>query len=83
MHVCAYFTEILLNVNFIILKKYRKQKWKFRRGGNYVCLKGDKTCNLIQDLSWYFGNQGFDGEFCEDLSLVEYMTLKKFAKQKI
>lgn len=33
--------------------------------------------NLIQDLSWYFGNQGFDGECCEDLSLVEYMALKK------
>lgn len=33
--------------------------------------------SLIQDLSWYFGNQGFDGECCEDLSLVEYMALKK------
>lgn len=33
--------------------------------------------DLLQDLSWYFGNQGFDGECCEDLSLVEYMTLKK------
>lgn len=33
--------------------------------------------NLIQDLSWYFGNQGFDGECCEDLSLVEYMALKR------
>ena len=33
--------------------------------------------NLIQDVSWYFGNQGFDGECCDDLSLVEYMALKK------
>lgn len=33
--------------------------------------------NLIQELSWYFGNQGFNGECCEDLSLVEFMALKK------
>lgn len=33
--------------------------------------------NLMQDLSWYFGNQGFDGECCEELSLVEYMALRK------
>lgn len=33
--------------------------------------------NLIQDLSWYFGNQGFNGECCGDLSLVEYMAVKK------
>ncbi|MDW7672204.1 MAG: MarR family winged helix-turn-helix transcriptional regulator [Bacillota bacterium] len=32
---------------------------------------------LIQDISWYFGNQGFDGECCDGLSLVEYMALKK------
>lgn len=32
--------------------------------------------NLIQELSWYFGNQGFDGECCDDLSLVEFMALK-------
>ncbi|MDD2555733.1 MAG: MarR family winged helix-turn-helix transcriptional regulator [Syntrophaceticus sp.] len=32
--------------------------------------------NLIQELSWYFGNQGFDGECCGDLSLVEFMALK-------
>lgn len=38
--------------------------------------------NLIQDLSWYFGNQGFDGECCEDLSLVEYMALKKVCGMK-
>lgn len=33
--------------------------------------------NLIQELAWYFGNQGFDGECCENLSLVEFMALKK------
>lgn len=33
--------------------------------------------NLIQELSWYFGNQGFDGECCGDLSLVEFMAVKK------
>lgn len=32
--------------------------------------------NLIQELSWYFGNQGFNGECCGDLSLVEFMALK-------
>ncbi len=38
--------------------------------------------NLIQDLSWYFGNQGFDSECCEDLSLAEYMALKKVCDNK-
>ncbi|WP_213819036.1 MarR family winged helix-turn-helix transcriptional regulator [Garciella nitratireducens] len=38
--------------------------------------------SLIQDLSWYFGNQGFDGECYEDLSLVEYMALKKVCGTK-
>lgn len=33
--------------------------------------------NMIQELSWYFGNQGFNGECCGDLSLVEFMALKK------
>ena len=33
--------------------------------------------NLIQELSWYFGNQGFNGECCGDMSLVEFMALKK------
>ncbi|MHC1720365.1 MAG: MarR family winged helix-turn-helix transcriptional regulator [Clostridiaceae bacterium] len=32
--------------------------------------------NLIQELSWYFGNQGFDGSCCGDLSLVEFVALK-------
>lgn len=33
--------------------------------------------NLIQELSWYFGNQGFNGKCCGDLSLVEFLALKK------
>lgn len=37
--------------------------------------------NLIQELSWYFGNQGFDGQCCGDLSLVEFMALKKVHKK--
>ncbi|MDD2398006.1 MAG: MarR family transcriptional regulator [Sedimentibacter sp.] len=39
--------------------------------------------NLIQDLSWYFGNQGFIGDCCcEDLSLIEYIALKKAYENK-
>ena len=33
--------------------------------------------NLIQELSWHFGNHGFNGECCRDLSLAEFMALKK------
>lgn len=33
--------------------------------------------NLIQEISWHFGNHGFNGECCGDLSLVEFMALKK------
>jgi DNA-binding MarR family transcriptional regulator len=33
--------------------------------------------NLLQELAWHFGNQGFEGICCEDLSLVEFMALKK------
>lgn len=33
--------------------------------------------NLIQEMSWHFGNHGFNGECCGDLSLVEFMALKK------
>lgn len=32
--------------------------------------------NLIQELSWHFGNQGLKGECCGDLSLVEFMAIK-------
>jgi len=38
---------------------------------------------LIQELSWYFGNQGFNGECCGDLSLVEFMAVKKCMSKKI
>ena len=31
----------------------------------------------ILELSWRFGNHGFNGECCGDLSLVEFMALKK------
>ncbi|KAF1085055.1 transcriptional repressor MprA [Sporotomaculum syntrophicum] len=33
--------------------------------------------NLIQELSWHFGAHGINGECCGDLSLVEYMALKR------
>lgn len=33
--------------------------------------------NLIQDLSWHFGSHSFSGECCRDLSLAEFMALKK------
>lgn len=31
----------------------------------------------ILELSWRFGNHGFNGKCCGDLSLVEFMALKK------
>lgn len=33
--------------------------------------------DLLQELAWHFGNHGFNGECCEDLTLVEFMALKK------
>jgi len=38
--------------------------------------------NLIQELSWHFGDHGFNGECCGDLSLVEFMALKKIKESK-
>ena len=32
---------------------------------------------MLQELSWHFGNNGFNGECCGDLSLTEFMALKK------
>jgi len=32
--------------------------------------------NYLQEIAWHFGNHGYDGECCEDLSLVEFMALK-------
>ena len=31
----------------------------------------------IQEISWYFGSQGFNGQCCDDLSLIEFMALKR------
>ena len=33
--------------------------------------------NLIQEIAWHFGSHGFNGECCGDLTLVEFMALKK------
>ena len=39
--------------------------------------------NLIQELSWYFGDQGFIVDSCcDDLSLIEFMALKKANERK-
>ncbi|WAA08906.1 MarR family winged helix-turn-helix transcriptional regulator [Fervidibacillus albus] len=35
--------------------------------------------DMIMDISWFFGSQGFEGDCCRDLSLIEYMTLKKIS----
>ncbi|MGI6434454.1 MAG: MarR family winged helix-turn-helix transcriptional regulator [Syntrophomonadaceae bacterium] len=32
---------------------------------------------MLQEIARYFGNQSIDGECCEDLSLVEFLALKK------
>jgi len=33
--------------------------------------------NLLQEIAWNFGDHGFNGECCGDLSLVEFMALKR------
>lgn len=38
--------------------------------------------NLLQEITWYFGNAGFDGNCCEDLSLVEFVALRNAYEQK-
>lgn len=38
--------------------------------------------NLLQEITWYFGNSGLDGNCCEDLSLVEFIALRKAYEQK-
>lgn len=35
-----------------------------------------KIYNYLQEIAWHFCNHGFEGECCEDLSLVEFMALK-------
>jgi len=43
----------------------------------------------LQEIAWHFGSHGINGECCDDLSLVEFMALKKvhgnheFSIQKI
>lgn len=38
--------------------------------------------NSIQEIAWHFGNHGINGECCRDLSLVEFMALKKAYENK-
>lgn len=38
--------------------------------------------NLLQELAWQFGDHGSTGECCVDLSLAEYMALKKVLDTK-
>jgi Transcriptional regulators len=33
--------------------------------------------NYLQEIAWYFGSHGINGECCGELSLVEFMALKK------
>lgn len=35
--------------------------------------------HLLQEIAWQFGSHEFGGECCGDLSLVEFMALKKVA----
>lgn len=47
-------------------------------------MKNDITdiYNMVQELSWYFGSNGFDGKCCNDLSLIEFMALKKIYQKE-
>lgn len=36
----------------------------------------------LQEIAWHFGNHGINGECCGDLSLVEFMALKKVYENK-
>jgi len=38
--------------------------------------------NSLQEIAWHFGNHGINGECCGDLSLVEFMALKKVYENK-
>lgn len=38
--------------------------------------------NSLLEISWHFGSNGINGECCEDLSLVEFMSLKKASENK-
>lgn len=39
--------------------------------------KAKDIYNLLQEIAWHFGAHGINGECCRDLSLVEFMALKK------
>lgn len=39
--------------------------------------------NTLQEIAWHFGNHGVNGECCGDLSLVEFMALKKIYENNI
>ncbi|NSW92708.1 MAG: MarR family transcriptional regulator [Firmicutes bacterium] len=38
--------------------------------------------NLLQEIAWVFGNHDFNGGYCKDLSLVEFMALKRVYENK-
>lgn len=38
--------------------------------------------NSLQEIAWHFGNHEINGECCGDLSLVEFMALKKADENK-
>lgn len=38
--------------------------------------------NSLLEIAWRFGNHGINGECCGDLSLVEFMSLKKTYEHK-
>jgi DNA-binding MarR family transcriptional regulator len=38
--------------------------------------------NMVQELSLYFGSNGFDGRCCIDLSLIEFTALKKISEKE-
>jgi DNA-binding MarR family transcriptional regulator len=38
--------------------------------------------NSLQEIAWHLGNQGIIEECCKDLSLVEFMALKKAHENK-
>jgi DNA-binding MarR family transcriptional regulator len=59
--------------------RYNSRRWKLIHEKEAEKMNKNITdiYNLIQELSWHFGNRGFNGECCRDLSLAEFMALKK------
>ena len=33
--------------------------------------------DMVQEINWQFEKHGINGKYCEDISIVEYMALKK------